>query len=103
MLRDTLIFAAIFLLAIGVITLFLPVELYDGHAILENGMKEPEKLSLSYLMNKSQFLAAYKEYNVVDIQLNPVGWVLVGIVNFGMPLLLGYRVAIARHKKRSLQ
>lgn len=103
MLRDTLFFASIFFFAIGVITLFLPVELYDGVALMENGTLEPEKLSLSYLLDKPQFLAQYEDYGVVDIQLNSVGWILVGIVNFGIPLLLGYRVAIARHKKRSLK
>jgi hypothetical protein len=102
MTRETVKFALIFFIGIALLTLLLPVELYDGYAVLENGDLVNEKLSLSYLVNKESFLQNYKHMGVQDIRLHGIGWILVGIVNIGIPFLLGYRVAIARHKKRDL-
>lgn len=95
-------FAVVFIVGIAILTLLLPVELYDGYAVLESGEFVQEKLSLSYLINKQHFLENYEDLGVQDIRLNGVGWILVGIVNIGIPFLLGYRIAIARHKKRDL-
>ena len=102
MYRETLFFAAMFVVVITLLTLFLPVELYDGYVVLESGDLLPEKLSLSYLVNEQSFLESYEHLGVQEIRLNGIGWILVGIVNIGMPFLLGYRIAIARHKKRDL-
>jgi hypothetical protein len=98
--RETLTYGLIFMVLIGLITLFLPVELYDGYAVLADGTLEPEKLSLSYFVQKNDFLARYKEFGVVDLKMNTLGWILVGIVNFAFPMLLGYRVSIAKRNKR---
>jgi len=102
MYKETLMFAMIFIAGIALVTLLLPVELYDGYAVLESGEMVDEKLSLSYLVNKHRFLENYEHLGVQDIRLNGIGWILVGIVNIGLPFLLGYRIAIARHKKREL-
>lgn len=99
--NDTLKYGAIILLAIAAITCFLPVELYDGYALLQDGTMVDEKLSLSYLINKKEFIKNYEALGVVDIALKPVGWILVGIVNLGLPFLLGYRISIAKEKKRT--
>jgi hypothetical protein len=102
MFRETLLFAAIFAVVIALLTLFLPIELYDGYAVLESGELLQEKLSLSYLISKQEVIQKYDYIGVQDLRLNGIGWILVGIVNIGLPLLLGYRIAIARHKKRNL-
>jgi hypothetical protein len=99
--RDMLKYGFFILLAIAAITCFLPVELYDGYALLDDGSRADEKLSLSYLINKTSFLASYSDQGVVDIALKPVGWILVGIVNFGLPFLLGYRISIAKKNERA--
>ena len=98
--RDTLTYGLLILLAIAGITCFFPVELYDGVAILKDGTQVDEKLSLSYLINKAAFIKEYESLGVVDLALKPVGWILVGIVNIGLPFLLGYRISIAKDKKR---
>ena len=98
---DTIKYGAVILLAIAAITCFLPVELYDGYALLSDGTQVDEKLSLSYLFNKSNFIQSYANRGVVDIALKTVGWILVGIVNLGLPFLLGYRISIAKEKKRA--
>lgn len=99
--ENTLKFGVLFLLAIGLITIFLPVELYDGYAVLHDGAMVDEKLSLSYLVNKTEFIKNYEDMGVVDIRLKPIGWILVAIVNIGLPFLLGYRVSIAKNKKEA--
>jgi hypothetical protein len=81
---DTIKYGAVILLAIAAITCFLPVELYDGYALLSDGTQVDEKLSLSYLFNKSNFIESYANRGVVDIALKPVGWILVGIVAAGL-------------------
>lgn len=101
MLRNTLLYGLIIMLIIGAITLLIPIELYDGYALLEDGLKSEEKLSLSYFVNKSNFLSTYADRGVVDIALKPIGFILVFIVNFGLPLLLGYRIAIAKAQESS--
>ena len=98
--RDSLLFGLLFVLVFAAITLLLPVELYDGYAVLSDGTLVDEKLSLSYLVQKESFLADYKEIGVVDLRLATLGWILVAIINFGFPLLLGYRIAVARSKKK---
>lgn len=98
--RETFQYGVLILLAIAAITCFLPVELYDGFALMDDGTQVDEKLSLSYLINKGDFLKSYADKGVVDIALKPVGWILVGIINFGLPFLLGYRISIAKEKKR---
>ncbi len=95
-----MLFGLGFMVLIAILTLTLPIELYDGVALLESGDLVPEKLSLSYLVNKEPFLNRYAALGVVDIQLKTIGWILVGIVNAGLPFLIGFRIAIARHKKR---
>jgi hypothetical protein len=98
---DMLKYGTLVLLGIAAITCFLPVELYDGYALLDDGTKVDEKLSLSYLINKSSFIKGYADQGVVDIALKPVGWILVGIVNVGLPYLIGYRISMAKDKKRA--
>lgn len=103
MLKETISYGVLFMIAIAILTLFFPIELYDGVAVLDSQELVAEKLSLSYLVNKQAFIQSYSSYGVVDVKLNTLGWFLVFIVNFGMPLLLGFRVAVARHKKRAQQ
>lgn len=99
--RDTFLFGLGFMVLIAVLTLTLSIEMYDGVAVMANGELMDEKLSLSYLVNKTAFLQGYEAYGVVDIQLKTLGWIMIGILNFGFPFLLGFRVAVARHKKRA--
>lgn len=101
--REIFFFATAFMLLIGFLTVLFPIELYDGYVVLEDGTTSDEKLSLSYFLDKPGFLAEYEELGIQDIHLNAVGWILFGIVNFGIPFLLGYRVTIALHKKRKMQ
>jgi hypothetical protein len=101
MLQNTLLYGLIIAAIIAAITLFIPVELYDGYAIMGDGLKIEEKLSLSYFFNKSSFLADYKDQGVVDIALKPIGFILVFIVNIGLPFLLGYRIAVAKSQENS--
>ncbi len=101
MVNTALLYGGLILLVIAAITCFLPVELFDGYALLDDGSMVDEKLSLSYLINKSEFIKGYEDLGVVDIRLKPIGWILVGIVNIGLPFLLGYRIAIAKSKKQA--
>jgi hypothetical protein len=98
---DMLKYGTLVLLGIAALTFFLPVELYDGYVLFDDGSQVDEKLSLSYLINKSSFLKGYADQGVIDIALKPVGWILVGIVNVGLPYLIGYRISIAKDKKRA--
>lgn len=93
------IFGLITFLAINLSTLFLPIELYDGEAVYTSGETTDEKLSLSYLINKEQIISELNTAEVVDIRLKPIGWILVFIVNFGLPLLIGYRVSIYQRQQ----
>lgn len=101
--RETLFFGSIIIVVFAIITLLFPIELYDGHAIYNDGTVAEEKISLSYLIHKEGFLAQYEEFGVVDIQLNNLGWIMIGIINFGFPMLLGYRIALKRIKRKSQQ
>ena len=88
------VFGLIAFLVINLATLFLPIELYDGEAVYTSGETTDEKLSLSYLINKEQIISELNTTEVVDLRLKAIGWILVFIVNFGLPLLIGYRVSI---------
>ena len=101
MFKDTLFFASIFIVGFAILTLFLPIEMYDGYVLLDSGEILPEKMSLSYLIDKPSFIAEYVDFNVDDIKLYNSGWILVGIINIGLPMLLGFRMAIARKKKQN--
>src|SRR5690606_34130099 len=94
-----LIFGLIAFLVINLATLFLPIELYDGEAVYTSGETTDEKLSLSYLIQKEQIISELNSHELVDIRLKPVGWILVFIVNFGLPLLIGYRVSIYQRQQ----
>ena len=87
---------------IAVTTLFFPIELYDGVAIYESGEMVDEKLSLSYLINKTDYLKAYESTGLIDLQLKAIGWVFVGLINFGLPLLIGFRVHLYQQAKRNV-
>ena len=54
--------------AIAAITLLFPIKLYDGEALHFSGMTEQVKLSLSFLVRKSEVLKEYP--SVKDIYLN---------------------------------
>jgi Na+-driven multidrug efflux pump len=99
MLQKTLLYGLIIALVLAAITLFLPVELYDGYAIMADGERIEEKLSLSYFVNKSSFLSEYQTQGVKDIKLRPIGMILVFIINIGFPFLLGYRIALAKKQE----
>jgi len=99
MLKPTLQYGTLILIIVAAITLFLPVELYDGVAVLVDGTMVDEKLSLSYLLNKQKILASDTDLGVTDIRLKFVGWILVGIINVGLPYLLGFRIALAKERK----
>ena len=93
------LFGLITFLAINLTTLFVPIELYDGEVVYTSGETTDEKLSLSYLINKELVISELNSAEVVDIRLKPVGWILVFIVNFGLPLLIGYRVSIYQRQQ----
>lgn len=86
-------------LLIGLITLLLPIELYDGLAVYNSGETESVKLSLSYLLQKQSYLNSIPDLE--DIRLNGIGWLMVIIVNFGLPALIGYRFYLHEKQKKS--
>lgn len=86
-------------LLIGLITLLLPIELYDGLAVYNSGETESVKLSLSYLLQKQSYLNSIPDLE--DIRLNGIGWLMVIIVNFGLPILIGYRFYLHEKQKKS--
>jgi hypothetical protein len=98
--REIFFFATSLMLIIGFLTFMFPIEIYDGYVVYEDGRTSDEKLSMSYFLDKPSFLAEYAEFGVADIHLKAVGWLMFGIVNFGIPLLVGYRIALALDKKR---
>lgn len=85
---------------IALTTLLFPIELYDGVAIYSTGDIVDEKLSLSYLINKTEYLKAYENIGLIDLQLKTIGWVFVGLINFGLPLLIGFRMYLYQQAKR---
>jgi hypothetical protein len=89
-------------LIIAIATLFFPIELYDGIAIYASGEMVDEKLSLSYLINKTNYLKDYENIGLIDLQLKTVGWVFVGLINLGLPILIGYRYHLYQHSKRNV-
>jgi hypothetical protein len=86
-------------LLIALITLFLPVELYDGEAVYTTGETESIKLSLHDLLQKKEHLQSIPDLE--DIRLNRIGWLMIIIVNFGLPVLIGYRFFLHDKQKKS--
>lgn len=91
---------AVCLMLINAITLFFPLEMYDGEVLYNSGLTEKQTLSLSYLVNKVEFLKNYP--NVKDIYLNTIGWVLVVCINFALPLMVAVR-SITKKKKNAIK
>lgn len=87
-------------IVIAIATLFFPIELYDGVTVYASGEIIDEKLSLSYLVNKTEYLKTYENIGLIDLQLKTIGWVFVGLINFGLPLLIGFRVHLYQQAKR---
>ena len=97
--KKTLLIGLIAFLLINAATLLLPIELYDGKAVFESGETVDEKLSLSYLIRKEQVIAEADIPHLVDLRLSAIGWIMVLIVNLGLPLLIAYRVALYQKLK----
>lgn len=87
---------AICLVVINAITLYFPLEIYDGVVLYNSGVTAKETLSLTYLINEVEFLKQYP--NVKDIYLNSIGWVLLVCVNFAFPLMIAARF-VSKKKK----
>jgi hypothetical protein len=81
---------------IAALTLLLPIALYDGLAVYATGETESVKLSLHDLLQKHTYLQSVPDLE--DIRLNGIGWLMIIIVNFGLPILIGYRFFL--HKKQ---
>jgi hypothetical protein len=84
-------------IVIGFITLYFPIKMYNGEAVYFSGMIEEQDLSLSFLINKTEFLKNYP--NVKDIYLNKIGWALVVAINLALPLMVAYRSTLTRKKR----
>jgi hypothetical protein len=82
--------------SINICTLVFPIKLYDGEVLYLSGITEKQNLSLSFLVNKAQFLVNYPQ--VKDIYLNKIGWALVVCINFALPLMIAMRSITQKRK-----
>lgn len=77
----------------------LPINLFQGVIIQQNGLQEvtlEAPLSLSYFVgfgyNPDDMI------DVVDFYLKPSGWILALIFTVGIPALLAYRIYLSKDK-----
>lgn len=91
--RPVVIGIAAFII-IALITFLAPIELYDGVAVMASGEEIHEKMSLQYLINKEKYIEAYSGTGLVDLRLRPVGWLFIFLINFLLPVIIGYRASL---------
>jgi hypothetical protein len=84
---------AIFSGILAAIFFFFPISIFDGEIAVENGLQSYTadfKLSLSNFIGIG--IEGMEESGIVDFYLKPQGYIIAGIMIFGMPGLFAYRM-----------
>jgi hypothetical protein len=79
----------------------LPINLFDGIIVQQNGLQELEveaPLSLSYFIGLGYEEGELVDRGIVDFYLTTRGYIVAGILMFGIPGLFAYRM----HLKASM-
>ena len=101
--RYVLIFFAVFIILTVIFFLFR-IPIFDGEIVFENGVTDitaANKLSLSYFLGFG--LHEGELIGVNDFHLTPTGYLNVFLLIFALPLVITYRVYLAKNKKRAQQ
>lgn len=84
---------AIFSSILAAIFFLLPISIFDGEIAVESGL---QNYTLDYKLSLSNFIGIGTEWmegmNIVDFYLKPQGYMIAGIMIFGMPALFAYRM-----------
>ncbi len=75
---------------------FYPAEIFEGTVIDANGTPTVMDLSLRSLFWGENLPSSLVVENIVKIKPTTAGWLLLGICNLGLPLMLAYRTKVDR-------
>jgi Zn-dependent protease len=92
---------AIFSGILAAIFFLFPISIFDGEIVVESGLQNYTadfKLSLSNFIGIG--IEGMEESGIVDFYLKPQGYIIAGIMIFGMPALFAYRMYLKVSNKR---
>lgn len=95
--QSFLIFLAGFLITSSV-SLFTKLNLYPALLVSDAGIKQEfeDSISLAYLIDERTYVNSLGE--PLQIEHTAVGWMLIVIINFGLPFLIAYSFYLKKSK-----
>lgn len=94
--------AGILAVLLFVISVFVPIPLFDGVLIYDQNLVHIEseaKIALSYLFQIGLEKELKNSLLPTGVQLKPIGWVVLFIIHVGLPILVGLRIKMGKARK----